>query len=74
MKLIEGLKGDMRKSIKEMEKMQDINKSFKEILQYLKHEIETIEKAQSEGMLEIENLDKQSGSTEASITNRFQEM
>ena len=54
--------------------MQVINKSFKEILQYLKPKIETIEKAQSEGMLEIENLDKQSGSTEASITNRFQEM
>ncbi|ERE84354.1 vomeronasal 2 receptor, 52 precursor [Cricetulus griseus] len=63
MKMIEDLKEDMRKSLKEMEektnkKIQDINKSLKETVQDLKTEIETIKKAQSEGMLEIENLDK----------------
>ncbi|MGE9574270.1 hypothetical protein ACQP3C_24730, partial [Escherichia coli] len=79
MKMIEDLKEDMRKSLKEMEekinqKLQDIHKSLKETVQDLKTEIETIKKAQSEGMLEIEKLGKPSGTTDASITNRIQEM
>ncbi|ERE91574.1 Transposase, L1 containing protein [Cricetulus griseus] len=79
MKMIKDLKEDMRKSLKEMEektnqKIQDINKSLKEIVQDLKTEIETIKKAQSEGMLEIEKLGKRSGTKDVSITNRIQEM
>ncbi|ERE65059.1 Transposase, L1 containing protein [Cricetulus griseus] len=79
MKMIEDLKEDMKKSLKEMEektnqKTQDINKSLKEIVQDLKTEIETIKKAQCEGMLEIEKLGKQSETTDVSITNRIQEM
>ncbi|ERE84498.1 LINE-1 type transposase domain-containing protein 1 [Cricetulus griseus] len=78
-KIIEGLKEDMRKSLKEMEeknkpKIQDINKSLKERVQDLKTEIETIKKAQSEGILEIEKLGKRSGTKDVSITNRTQEM
>ena len=62
-KMIEDLKEDMRKSLKEMEEktnqtIQHINKSLKETVQDLKTEIETIKKAQSEGMLEIEKLGK----------------
>ena len=56
------------------QKIQDINKSLKETVQDLKTEIETIKKAQSEGMLEIEKLGKWSGTTDVSITNRIQEM
>ncbi|ERE69648.1 serum amyloid A-3 protein [Cricetulus griseus] len=70
--MIDDLKEDLRKSLKEMEektnqKIQDINKS-------LKTEIETIKKAESEGKLEIEKLGKRSGTTDVSITNRIQEM
>ncbi|ERE73973.1 Transposase, L1 containing protein [Cricetulus griseus] len=77
--MIEDLKEDMRKSLKEMEektnqKIQDINKTLKETVQDLKTEIETIKKAQSKGMLEIEKLGKRSGTTDVSITNRIQEM
>ncbi|ERE70071.1 LINE-1 type transposase domain-containing protein 1 [Cricetulus griseus] len=77
--LKEDLKEDMRKSLTEIEdktnqKIQDINKSLKETVQDLKTEIETIKKAQSEGMLEIEKLGKPSGTTDVSITNRIQEM
>ncbi|ERE72641.1 LINE-1 type transposase domain-containing protein 1 [Cricetulus griseus] len=79
MKMIEDLKENMRKSLKEMEektnqKIQDISKSPKETVQDLKPEIETIKKAQPEGMLEIEKLDKRSETTDVSITNRIQEM
>ncbi|ERE82958.1 Transposase, L1 containing protein [Cricetulus griseus] len=67
------------KSLKELEektnqKIQDINKSLKETVQGLKTEIETIKKAQSEGILEIEKLGKQSETIDVNITNRIQEM
>ena len=39
-------------------KTQEINKSLKEIVQNIKTEIERVNKAQSEGMLQIEKLDK----------------
>ncbi|ERE84502.1 putative transposase [Cricetulus griseus] len=63
MKMIEDLKEGMGKSLKEMEeksnqKIQDINKSLKETVQDLKTEVETIKKAQSDRMLEIEYLVK----------------
>lgn len=50
MKVIEVLKGDMNKSLKEMQ--EHINKQWKQIVQDLKMEIEWI-KTQTEGPLEI---------------------
>ena len=46
----------MRKSLKEME--EKTNPKIQERVQDLKTEIETIKKAQSEAMLEIEKLGK----------------
>jgi predicted nucleic acid-binding Zn-ribbon protein len=43
-------------------------------IQDLKREVETIKKTQSEAALEIENLGKKSGTIDASISNRIQEM
>jgi predicted nucleic acid-binding Zn-ribbon protein len=43
-------------------------------IQDLKREIDTIKKTQSEATLEIENLGKKSGTIDASISNRIQEM
>jgi hypothetical protein len=40
----------------------------------LKIKIEAIKKTQFEGIMEMENLGKQTGATNASITNRIQEM
>jgi hypothetical protein len=37
-------------------------------------EIEAIKKAQLEGILEMENLEKRTGTADVSITNRIQEM
>jgi hypothetical protein len=39
-----------------------------------KREVDTIKKTQSEAMLEIENLGKESGIIDARISNRIQEM
>ena len=50
--------------------MKELNKTFQD----LKMEIETIKKSQRETTLEIENLGKRSGVTDASITNRIQEI
>ncbi|MBV2134526.1 hypothetical protein KRX52_17240 [Pseudomonas sp. MAP12] len=86
MDMIENLREEIRKSFREMEektnqKMQEIKESqentikqLKETVQDLKTEIETIKKTQTEGMLEVEKLSKQSGTTDASITDRIQEM
>ena len=43
-------------------------------IQDLKREVDTIKKTQSEANLEIENLGKKSGTIDASISNRIQEM
>ena len=40
----------------------------------LKREVDTIKKNQSEATLEIESLEKKSGTRGASISNRIQEM
>jgi predicted nucleic acid-binding Zn-ribbon protein len=40
----------------------------------LKKEVDTIKKTQSAAKLEIETLGKKSGTTDASISNRIQEM
>ena len=42
--------------------------------QDLKIEIEAIKKTQTEGIQEIENLGEQTGTTDASISNRIQQM
>jgi hypothetical protein len=44
------------------------------IILHLKSEVDTVKKTQSKEMLEIENLGKKSGTTDASINNRIQEM
>jgi predicted nucleic acid-binding Zn-ribbon protein len=43
-------------------------------IQDLKREVDTIKKNQSETKLEIETLGKKSGTIDASISNRIQEM
>jgi predicted nucleic acid-binding Zn-ribbon protein len=43
-------------------------------IQNLKREVDTIKKTQSETMLEIETLEKKSGTIDANISNRIQEM
>ena len=43
-------------------------------IQNLKMEIEILKKSQMERILEIENLGKRSGITDASITNRMQQI
>jgi hypothetical protein len=48
-------------------------KELKKIIQNIKIEIETINKAQSETTLELENIGKRSGVIDASTTNRIQE-
>jgi predicted nucleic acid-binding Zn-ribbon protein len=48
----------------------EVNKTILE----LKREEETIKKTQSEGKMEIESLGKKSGTIDASISKRIQEM
>ncbi|GKG28886.1 hypothetical protein Tco_0416251 [Tanacetum coccineum] len=48
----------------------EMNKTILE----LKGEVDTIKKTQSEATLEIETLGKRSGTIDASISNRIQEM
>ncbi|ERE65931.1 GTPase IMAP family member 3-like protein [Cricetulus griseus] len=86
LQMIETLREEMRKSFREMEektnqKIQEIKESqgntikqLKETVQDLKTELETIKKTQTEGMLEVEELSKQSGTTDATKTNKIQEM
>jgi predicted nucleic acid-binding Zn-ribbon protein len=50
--------------------MMEMNKT----IQDLKREVETIKKTQSEATLEIETLGKKSGTIDANISNRIQEM
>lgn len=49
--------------------MDEMNKTVQEV----KVEKEAIEKTQTEELMEIQNLGKRTGTTEASITNRIQE-
>ena len=52
------------------QQVMEMNKTILE----LKREVDTIKKTQSEATLEIENLGKKSGTIDASISNRIQEM
>jgi hypothetical protein len=73
--MAEALREEMNKSLKEIQgstikQMNEVNKT----VQDLKIEIETIRETQTVGILEMENLGKRTGTTDASITNRIQEM
>jgi hypothetical protein len=46
-------------------------KELNKVIQDLKVEVETIKKTQMEANLEMENLEKRSGVTDVSITNRI---
>ena len=63
---------EINKSLKENQ--EKAIKQMKETIQDLKTEIETIKKTETEGILEMENMGKWSGTTNASINNRIQEM
>ncbi|KAL6082496.1 hypothetical protein STEG23_002745 [Scotinomys teguina] len=89
-KMTEVVKEKMKTTLKEFEektnkKLEDIIESLKEsqekaikqvneTVQELKTEIEAIKKTQTEGKLEMDNLSKLTGTTDASITNRTQEV
>lgn len=47
------------------------SKQVKKTIQDMKIEIEALMKIQTEGIREMENLSKRTGSTDASITNRI---
>jgi chromosome segregation ATPase len=71
---VEALKKEPQISLTELEEnttkqVKDLNRT----IQDLKMERETIKKSKRETTLEIENLGKRSGVTDASITNRVQE-
>jgi chromosome segregation ATPase len=66
-KQVEVLKEKQENTSKEVMEM---NKTILE----LKREVDTIKKTQSEAMLEIQTLVKKSGTIDASISNRIQEM
>jgi chromosome segregation ATPase len=74
-KQVEDLKEEAQKSLKILQEnttkqVMELNKT----IQDLKREVDTIKKTQSEAMLEIKNLGKKSGTIDASISNRIQEM
>ena len=74
-KQLEALKEETQKSLKELQEnttkqVMELNKT----IQDLKREVDTIKKTQSEATLEIETLGKKSGTIDASISNRIQEM
>ena len=56
------------------EKQEKAIKQVRETVQDLKNEMEVMKKTQTKGRVEMENLGKQTGTTETSITNRIQEI
>jgi predicted nucleic acid-binding Zn-ribbon protein len=71
--MIETLREEISKSIKEIyntEQWKEMNK----IIQNLKVEIESIKETQTDGNLEMKILETQTGTLEASLTNRIQKM
>jgi chromosome segregation ATPase len=69
------LKEKTQKFLKELQEnkikqVMELNKT----IQDLKREVETMKKTQREIALELENLGKKSGTIDASISNRIQEM
>jgi chromosome segregation ATPase len=89
MMLVEDIKKDFNNSLKEIQEntakevkvLKEIQENttrqvmeLNKTIQDLKREVETIKKTQSEATLEIEILGKRSGTIDASISNRIQEM
>lgn len=73
--IIEDFKEKMNKSLREIqENMIKQVKEMNKTIQDLELEIELIKKTRTEGMLEMENLGKRTGTTDAIITNRIQEI
>jgi hypothetical protein len=74
-KQVEVIKEETQNSLKELqENTTKPVKGLNKTIQDLKREVETIKKAQSETTLEIDALGKKSGTIDASISNRIQEM
>jgi gas vesicle protein len=74
-KQVEDLKEERQKSLKELQ--ENTTKEVMELkktMQDLKMKVETIQKTQRETILEIEILGKKSGTIDANISNRIQEM
>ena len=74
-KQVEALKEETQKSPKELQEntikpVKEMNKT----IQDLKMELETIKKSQRETTLELENIGKELGAIDASITNQIQEI
>jgi chromosome segregation ATPase len=89
MMMVEDIKEVFNNSLKEIqentakelqvliEKQENTSKQMKEMnntILDLKREVDTIKKTQSEATLEIETLGKKSGTIDASISNRIQEI
>ena len=73
MKTTETLKEEMNRSLKEIGEVQT-GEGKNKMVQYLKLELETVKKTQTKEILEMKYLGKKTGATDASITNRIQEM
>nr|AAL79523.1 age-related protein [Mus musculus] len=74
-KMIETFREEANKSLKDIqENAIKMVKGINKIVQVLKVEIQAIKKTQNEGILEMKNLGKRPGTTNASITSRTQEM
>jgi predicted nucleic acid-binding Zn-ribbon protein len=74
-KQLEAFKEETQKSLRELQKNTTKQvMELKKTIQDLKMEAETIKKTQRETTLEIETLGKKSGTIDASISNRIQEM
>ena len=63
---------EINKSLKENQ--EKAIKQVKEMIKDLKTDIETIQKTQTEEIIEMESMIKRSGITNASINSRIQEM
>ena len=89
MMMVEDIKKDFNKSLKEIqentakelqvlkEKQENTSKQVMEMnktILYLKREVDTIKKTQSKATMEIATLGKKSGTIDASISNRIQEI
>ena len=75
MMMMEDFKKEINNSLKEIqENTSNQVKELNKTIQNLKMEVETIKKTQRETTLEIKILGKKSGTIDASINNRIQEM
>ena len=75
MKMIETFKEDIKNSLKEIQenRIKQV-KTLNKVVQELKTETETIKKTQREATLEMDILGKRSRATDASTTNRIQDI